>query len=129
MILDTNFVIDLLNGKEYAALKMQSFAKEDIECTVTTPTIFELWSGLVSLKKSDSEKHKIRSLIKNQIVYLLDEESAEVSGKIHGELENKGLTINPIDCMIAGIAIANNKKVLTRDEHFSRIEGLKVEGY
>ena len=51
------------------------------------------------------------------------------AGIIHGDLIKKGWVIEPVDCMIAGIAKVYNKPVLTRDEHFSRIEGLKVEKY
>ena len=40
-----------------------------------------------------------------------------------------GLEIDTEDSMIAGIAIKNNKNILTRDRHFKRIEELKVEEY
>ena len=129
MILETSFVIDLLNGKKDAVSKISSLIDEDIDCAITTPTIFEVWSGIISLKKGENEKTKTKSLLNNQIIYGLDIESAEIAGKIHGELVLKGLTIDPADCMIAGIAIKNNFPVLTKDEHFKRIEGLKIGEY
>ena len=129
MILETSFVIDFLNGKNNAVSKISSLINEDVDCIITTPTIFEVWSGIISLKKGENEKTKTKSLLNNQIVYDLDIESAEIAGKIHGELLLKGLTIDPADCMIAGIAIKNNLPILTRDGHFERIEGLKIESY
>lgn len=129
MILDTSFVIDVLNGKK-DAIDMLGFLEErNIEYAISTPTIFEIWSGLISLKKGEKHKNEVISFLKEQIVYDLDVESTQKAGQIHGSLVSEGKTINPIDCMIAGIAIANNKKVLTRDEHFKRIEGLKIESY
>ena len=129
MILETSFVIDFLNGKKDAVAKISSLVDQNVDCIVTTPTIFEVWSGIVSLKKGENEKIKTKLLLNNQIICGLDTESAEIAGKIHGELVLKGKTIDPADCMIAGIAIKNNLPVLTIDGHFDRIEGLKVEKY
>ena len=129
MILDTTFVVDLIKGNHIAVSKLKHLEKNNLSYAITTPTIFELWSVLISLDKSDKERQKTISLIREQIIYTLDERGAEEAGKIDGELIKKGLMIDPEDCMIAGIAITHNKKVLTRDEHFKRIEGLKVEEY
>lgn len=129
MILDTTFVIDLLNNKDAAVSMLRQLEKEGLPYSITTPTIFELWGGLIFLKKAESERQKTANLLKEQIIYDLDQKSAKEGGKIDGELALKGLTIDPEDCMIAGIAITNNKKILTRDEHFSRIERLNVENY
>lgn len=129
MILDTNFVVDILNGKEFAVSKLKSFNKENRSYAIAAPTIFELWSGIISIKKSENDKQKMAALLREQIIYTLDDESAEAAGIIHGKLIKNGLAIEPVDCMIAGIAKVHNRQVLTRDEHFSRIEGLKVEKY
>lgn len=129
MILETSFIIDFLKGENDAVSKMQSLLYENIAYEIAAPTIFELWGGLEILENSEKEREKIVSLIGGIIVYPLDEESAKIAGKIDGELVRKGQRIETEDCMIAGIAISNNKKVLTRDPHFGRIEGLKIENY
>jgi len=129
MILETSFVIDLLKGDEDVVSKMQSLIEQNIPYEITTPTIFELWGGLVNLEKPENEQHRIMSLLEGILIYPFDEESAKIAGNIDGQLVKKGLRIDTEDSMIAGIAIKNNKKVLTRDDHFNRIEGLKVEEY
>ena len=129
MILETSFVVDILQGDEDAISKMQSLIDQNIPYEITSPTIFELWGGLVNLEKPEKERQRIISLMEDIIIYPLDEESAKIAGNIDGQLVKKGLQINTEDSMIAGIAIKNNKKILTRDAHFNRIDGLKVEGY
>ena len=129
MILETSFLIDLFRNNKEAVLKMNNLIESDEVVGIATPTIFELWSGVTALDRAENEKNKIISLISKLVIYTLDKNSAEVAGKINGELIKKGLKIEPQDIMIAGIALTNHKKVLTRDEHFSRIEGLKVESY
>ena len=129
MILDTKFVIDIINGKGDAISKLNSFAKDGINYSTTTVTIFELWSGLVILNKNESHKNKILLFLKDQIIKNLDSESAQFAGKIYGHLIKKGLEIDAEDCMIAGIAIKNNEKLATNDNNFDRIEGLRIEKY
>ena len=129
MILETSLVVDFLQGDEDAISKMQSLIDQNIPYEITSPTIFELWGGLVNLEKPEKERQRIISLMEYIIIYPLDEESAKIAGNIDGQLVKKGLQINTEDSMIAGIAITNNKKILTRDEHFDRVEGLKIEKY
>ena len=129
MILETSFVVDFLQGDEDAISKMHSLIDQNIPYEITSPTIFELWGGLVNLEKPEKERQRITSLMEGIIIYPLDEESAKIAGNIDGQLVKKGLQINTEDSMTAGIAITNNKKILTRDEHFNRIEGLKIERY
>ena len=129
MILETSFIIDFLKGDENAVSKMQSLIDQNILYEITTPTIFELWGGLVNLEKPEKEQQRITSLLEGIIIFPLDEESAKIAGNIDGKLVKRGLKIDTEDSMIAGIAIKNNKKVLTRDKHFDRIEGLKIESY
>ncbi len=129
MILDTSFVIDFLKGNREAVAKMQSVIKDGKDYGITAPTIFELWSGLVSLNKSAHEKEKIMAIISKLIIYPMDRKAAELGGRIDGELIRRGQTIDAEDAMIAGIALAHNKEILTRDLHFNRIDGLKIERY
>ena len=129
MILETAFALDFLKGQENAIAKIRSLVDENVSLEITTPTIFELWGGLTQLGKGEKEREKIISFIKGLTIYSLDEESAKIGGIIDGELIKRGLKIDTEDSMIAGIALTNNKKILTRDEHFKRIEGLKVEEY
>ena len=129
MILETSFVIDFLRGKENAKSKMDFLISQNILLEIVAPTVFELYAGIIQLGKSEEEIQKITSLLKGFSFYPLDEESARIAGIIDGKLIKNGLKISAEDSMIAGIAIKNNKKVLTRDEHFKRIEGLKIESY
>ena len=129
MILDTTFVIDLIKGRLNAISKLKEFENQNIPYAITSPTIFELWSGLISLEKSEMEKQKIVSLINEQIIYFLDDKSAEEAGKIDGTLIKNGKQIEPEDCMIAGIAMKNKNALVTKDPHFERIAGLKIEKY
>jgi tRNA(fMet)-specific endonuclease VapC len=130
MILDTDFLIDLMEGKSNA-LKRKDKLNEDRENYRTTAlTIFELWFGLAMSKKPESEKEKILSALSGIDTLKLSRESAEKAGEIHGSLTKKGETIGATDSMIAAIALLENEAILTgNSRHFSRVPGLRIESY
>lgn len=130
MILDTTFIIDLMNAEKEAVNKLNELVKKKEAQIITSPSIFELFSGLSRSKKPEQEKEKIVTTIKNQIILDLDNISAEKGGEVDGMLIKKGKTIQPIDSMIAGIALTKKEKILTRNvKDFSKIKGLEVETY
>ncbi len=130
MILDTSFIIDLMRNEQKAVAKLQELIKRGEPQLVTSLTIFELFSGLVRCKKPSEEKEKILKVLAGQLVLNLDEQSAKISGEIDGNLIKEGNMLEPIDCMIAGIALAKKDKVLTRNvKDFSRIKSLEIESY
>ena len=60
----------------------------------------------------------------------LDHKSAVCAAEIFAKSIKQGRTLPFSDCLIAGIALANNETILTRNvKDFSRIEGLKIEDY
>lgn len=129
MILDTSFFIDVMEHKETAVRKLHELIDNNEPQIITTPTIFELWSGISRSKQPVEEKKKILFVLAHQTIYSLDQASAEVAGEIDGTLAQQGQTIDPEDCMIAGIAKLNNQPILTNDKHFERIKDIIIERY
>ena len=57
-------------------------------------------------------------------------ESSKAGGRIYAERNRMGLTIDPEDAMISGVARVHGEKVLTRNlKHFQGIEGVNIESY
>lgn len=128
MIFDTTFVIDILKGDSAAIAYLESLEKTSESRIVTAVTIHELWRGLGSINRKEQEN--ILGILQALPVLPLDFESAKISGGIDRKLSDEGISIDPEDAMIAGIAIKHNQKLLTRNiKHFSRIRDLKVETY
>ncbi|MEK6807790.1 MAG: PIN domain-containing protein [Nanoarchaeota archaeon] len=129
MIFDTNFVIDVMNGKPAAIEKLKGIIKNGEPEFVTAPTIFELFSGLSQCSKPELERKKILSALSRMTILHLDAEAAERGGELDGLLVKSGHQIDPIDSMIAGVALAKGEKILTRDKDFSKVAGLKVDSW
>ena len=129
MIMDTCFVIDLMNNDTKAVKKIENLTKGGEPLFLTAVTIFELFSGVVRSNKPEKEKSKIIEALNGQLILNLDDKSAEKAGNVDGKLTKEGNSIKPLDCMIAGITLNKNDRILTRDKDFSRIPLLKIENY
>ena len=130
MILDTSFVIDLMRGAKKAVEKLEEFERSGEAIYLTAPTIYELFLGIALSRASDSEKQRVEEVLREQVVLPLDEDAARAAGELQGELMREGVPIDPLDALIAGIAVARGERVATRNvKHFSRVRGVEIVGY
>lgn len=130
MIVDTDFVIDLLRNDASATQKLQKFSEQGESFFMTVLTVFELFNGVSRSSRPEQEREKVKTALKNQAIIGFDEKSAETAGEICGLLAHQGTPVGAIDCMIAGIAIHAHKTVLTRNvRDFGKIRGLTIESY
>lgn len=124
-LLDTDTCIALLKKKPSVIQHLRDVGVHN--CKISDVTIAELYFGAV---KSGSEKHfnevnRISSLFESySILYLLK------YAEIRWELEKKGLKIGDMDMFIAATALEEDLIIVTGNtDHFSRIEGLKIENW
>jgi tRNA(fMet)-specific endonuclease VapC len=60
----------------------------------------------------------------------LTETSVSISAEIYSNLRLKGTPVDDIDILIAGVAIANNLVLVSKNErHFGKIENLPLEDW
>lgn len=122
MILDTSFIIDLMNGDKQAVKKLRELEGNGQNQSTTAVTLFELWSGIRQSELPERERQKIMEVTGDRVVHNLGPESGKEAGRIDGKLVKEGKTVDPEDAMIAAIAIENAEIVLTGNKkHFKRI--------
>lgn len=127
--LETTFLIDLLKGKPEILELKNEIDKSESSIAVAAPSIVEIWAGASQANLPKKEKAKINSVLSSIAVLPLDEKSAKEAGEIEANLLEQGITIETEDIMIAGISITNGEEILTRDQHYAKIPGLKVRKY
>jgi tRNA(fMet)-specific endonuclease VapC len=127
--LDTDFVIDFLKEKPAAIERLKSFKAQEIVSTEVTYA--EVLLGVFLRKEmSQRELQVVQDLFSSIRTLPLEHDAAYHAAEIAGALIKQGVEINFNDSLIGGICRANNCSILTRNiKHFSRIKGLKVEGY
>lgn len=122
IIADTDILIDYLNDRSPVAervaelIQTESLQTSSINC-------FELLSGARPGKRGDRARH----LVENIAVLPLDLASAKRAAEIRQSLEAGGDAIGMADSLIAGIALANDLPLMTRNrKHFEAVEGLRL---
>lgn len=119
--LDTSVIIDFLRGDEKAvALVRELSEKKDIK--TTTITEYELLKHKTELKKQAAEK-----FLAAATVYSFDRASAKKAALLFNQLRDSGKMINESDLLIAGISLANDEVLLTRDQKFGTIAGANIK--
>lgn len=127
--LDTTFIIDILRGDREVSKLMEELDKNEDFLAIATPSIMEIWAGACIAKASNNEKEKINELLSSLEILNLDEKSAKEAGEIEAGLLAKKQVIETEDIMIAAIANMRGEKIVTRDNHYAKIDGLKVLKY
>jgi predicted nucleic acid-binding protein len=122
---DTNVLIDILRA-DVDTHELENRLDMQNPC-VAMPTVFELWIGVLLSKRSEKEKRAVEALLRTLNVLEMGVEDAVRAAEIYVGLMKKGREIPPIDAMIAGVVIGYGEKLLTKDKHFKRVDGLKVE--
>jgi predicted nucleic acid-binding protein len=119
IILDTSALIEITKGSEKGA-QIVSHIQEESYAT-TSINMHEL----LLLARSD-EKKEFKEFLNAIKIYPYDRDCVEKSVFIERELMQKGKLINKLDILIASICLAQGAGILTLDEDFKRIPGLKA---
>ena len=116
VILDTNILIDALSGEHKAINAIKAYGyTENVAITILNK--YELIRG-----KKFFEQHMLEELLSNLNVYGLNDVEIGISAEIYRNLKERGKLIDEFDILIAGIAIANNEKLVTSDTDFKEIK-------
>jgi predicted nucleic acid-binding protein len=118
--LDTSVIIDFLAGDQrIVAIVKEIFKKEDIK--TTTITEYELLRHKTKIKKHAAER-----FLSGAIVCSFDREAAKKAAVLFQELQAVGRMVNENDLLIAGIALAHDEVLLTRDQKLASIGKDKI---
>jgi tRNA(fMet)-specific endonuclease VapC len=118
--LDTSVIIDFLAGDQrIVALIKEILSKEDIK--TTTITEYELLRYKTKIKKQAAER-----FMSSVIVCSFDRDAAKKAAVLFQELQDGGRMINENDLLIAGIALAHDEVLLTRDQKLASIGKDKI---
>jgi len=124
--LETSFLVDFLRGKEPAVNKYEEIKNEKL---VTTSIVaWEILRGSKLVGKMKEYENAVRLLSRFRVVPFTIT-SAKIASEIEHDLKRKGKDVNLIDVLIAAVAIEEGSILVTRDEGYKHIEGLKVEFY
>lgn len=130
MLLDTAFLIDLLNGEEGAVRKARDLEERLVQQRVSSMTLFELYYGVSRSDQPRSERDRIQRVLASKPVQPADAAVMRKAGRLAGQLANDGEPVDDGDVIIGATAAVVDEPVLTRNvTDFERLPDVSVETY
>jgi len=120
IMLDTSVWIDALRGKTPHIGAVTQALLNDDRIVICGPVIFEIKRGL-----RPADRNKILPLMDALIRLSVDEAVWDNAGELDASLRKKGITIPPMDVIIAQICLNHKVSLFTLDKHFHSISELK----
>jgi len=127
-LLDTDTLIYVFKraGNCLARLNPQ----KDSDIAISTINLFELEYGMGKSDNRIKMDSYVLSLCRRYAVLDFDRAASVQAGAMRALLHTRGTPIGPYDVQIAGIALANNLTVVTRNvREFARVPQLKTENW
>lgn len=110
MILDATFLIDLIAEDAGAVAKLAEI--DDELCVVPTQASTEVGMGIDT---ETDEARRFESVMDRLVLVPYDGEAARRAIDTQRQLRARGEPIGAVDAMIAGIAIARDEPIVTRN--------------
>ena len=129
--LDSTLFVDLARRRPSAIAKVAELDGRRDTKVIPAPVAFEILHGILHAR-SLTQAALFRGWISKFHVAPLDLASAERAANIRAELSRLGRVKGVVDILSAGIALAGNHSLVTRDEDFQEIAeatGLVLETY
>jgi predicted nucleic acid-binding protein len=129
MLLDTTYLIDLMNGDEGAVEKARELEENLVQQRLSAITLFELYHGVARSTKTEAERRKVENVLASKPVHPADATVMQKAGRLSGELMNEGDAVADGDVIIGATAEVVDESVLTRNEDdFDRL-GVPIQTY
>ncbi|SNR49006.1 type II toxin-antitoxin system VapC family toxin [Halorubrum vacuolatum] len=129
MLLDTSFLIDLMNGDAEAVEKARKLETDLVQQRLSAMTLFELSYGVARSEQSDAEHEKVANVLASKPIHPADTAVMRKAGRLSGELMNDGNPVGDGDVIIGATADIIEEPVLTRNvDDFERLD-VDVETY
>jgi predicted nucleic acid-binding protein len=135
MIVDTSFVLDVIDDVEAAVEKERELELEAVPLVVPAMTVLELYIGVGTVANTREELRTVEGVLDSYPVVAMTPETSRLAGRLLGERmaetpDGAGAGFGKGDAAIAATALQRDEAVLTRNVgDFETIPNVDVETY
>ncbi len=123
-LLDANVLIHYFKGEPSVVQHLRESALGEL--AIPCVAVYELEYGTLRTRGAGRRKH-LDAVLENIRHVPFDSEAALAAARIRMDLERRGLSIGPLDLLIAGTALSRGATLVTNKvKEFSRVPGLHV---
>ena len=123
--LDSNTLIYYFKGEGRVMARMSACAPSEIGIPVVV--LYEIETGIAKSQQPQKRRKQLDALLAVTKILPLDRAAVRQSATLRATLEKAGTPLGPMDFLIAGIALAQDATLVTRNTgEFSRVAGLRT---
>lgn len=123
VLLDTNIVIALFAG--HPVISERVAGKDALFLPV--PVLGELYRGAFGSSRRNENLRRLEGFAGAVAVLSCDATTARHYGEVKQALLERGRPIPENDLWIAGLAAQHSLSIMTRDRHFTELQGMEVD--
>jgi tRNA(fMet)-specific endonuclease VapC len=128
-LLDTNVASHIIKGDRHDILRRLRAVPID-ELAVSSVTEAELLYGVAKRGRPPALAQRVREFLLRVDVLDWDRDAAQAYGDLRARSESRGVSLAPLDMMIAAHALAVGAVLVTRDKAFTHIsDDLVIEDW
>ncbi|ABN57629.1 MULTISPECIES: type II toxin-antitoxin system VapC family toxin [Methanoculleus] len=127
--LDTSLLVDLIRHDPEAMRTLAAMEREGLPLATTAINALELYRGAFLSASVQENLRGVEAIMKALIELPITDETYRILGALAAELQGRGSRIGDFDEVIDAITLAGDGEIVTRDDHFTRVPGLKVRTY
>lgn len=134
MIVDTSFVLDVIDDVPAAVLTEEELEAEGIPLVIPAMTVLELYIGVGKVANTQQERQQVEAILDSYPLVDMTPRIARRAGRLLGERlaaagDGEGPGIGKGDAAVAATALERDEPILAGDSHFETIPGVTVETY
>ncbi|NAS89006.1 VapC toxin family PIN domain ribonuclease [ANME-1 cluster archaeon AG-394-G21] len=124
-LVDTDWIIHALHGKEKEVTKLLELKKDGLAISVIS--LAELYEGVYRSADPISNETVLKDFLSGVMVLEINEEISKKFGELRAKLRTQGKLIGDFDLLIASTGLCYNLTLLTYNKNeFERVENLKI---
>jgi predicted nucleic acid-binding protein len=134
MIVDTSFVLDVIDDVEAALQKELELEAEGVPLVVPAMTVLELYIGVGKVAHTRGERRQVEAVLDSYPLVDMTPSISRRAGRLLGEQmadadRGEGPGIGKGDAAVVATALERDEPVLAVDRHFENIAGVELETY
>jgi len=134
MIVDTSFVLDILDDVDAAVSKERELEADGVPLVIPSMTVLELYIGVGKVANTEDERQQVETILDAYPLVDMTPRIARRAGRLLGERTTEtageeGPGIGKGDAAIAATAIERDEPVLAADGHYGTVPGVTLERY
>ena len=124
-LLDANVVVHYLKGHPQVTARLKQIARDEL--AIPAIVVYELEYGTLRSRLAAGRRRQLEEGFKSIQHVPFDSAAAMAAARIRIELETRGMSIGPLDLLIAGTALSRGATLVTNNiREFSRVPALNV---